>query len=308
MSEADRRIEKLARAQFGFVTRTQCFEAGLSPTQIQTRMDKGGWTRYLRSVFLLPGVTVSTQGRLMAAQLWGGGESILCRSAAAWLHQIDETPPTRPELYLRTGRQCQGLRCYRLAPEDHPESIRRHGMRFTRVERTLLDLSAVWKPRRVGCAMDSALRRGLTSIERLARQASDHTKRGRAGSALYKQVLRGRDLRDASVRSEFETRMLRTLKPIKGHHMAPNHPLLVGASQYYLDFAYPQRKVGVECQSIRWHLGDEALKSDWARLRRLTLAGWTILPFCWDDVVFTPADVRREVQEALEQRSTTLFT
>lgn len=307
MNACDRKVEKLAQAQFGFVTRTQCLEIGLSGTQIKTRVSAGGWTRYQRGVFLLPGIKVSTHGRLMAAQLWGGQESILCRSAAAWLHQIDDNPPSRPELYLRTGRQCEAVRCYRLASNDHPETARKHGMRLTRVERTLLDLCGTWEPRRVGAAMDAALRQGLTSIERLARYASDETRRGRAGSALFKQLVRGRDLRDGSVRSEFETRMLRVLKPIPQHHLVPNHPVCFGAAKFYLDFAYPALKLGIECQSIRWHWGDEAQKSDWARHRKLTLAGWTILPFCWDDVVFTPEDVRREVREAMTLRAATLF-
>jgi len=303
MDPADQHVVHRARAQRGFVTRQQCRAAGLSDGQIRTRLASHGWDRYLPEVFLLPGIKVGVEGRLMAAQLWGGRSSILSHASAAWLHRIDASAPRIPEMYLRTGKRCPAVRCYRLAHSDQPEVTRRGGFAFTRVERTLLDLCGCWTPQRVGQGMDAALRQGLTSLDRLSAVGAQ-ARQGRRGTTQYRELLRGRDHRDAAVRSDFETRTLRTLKKITTATVVPDFRVAAG-STYFLDFAFPGVRLGVECQSVRWHLGDEALKSDSARMRALTLAGWMILPYCWDDVVFRPQEVRREVEEAIELRSLT---
>ncbi len=307
MRHPDRDIEKIAQRQHGFVSRAQCLAAGLSKTQVHTRVAKGGWIRHLPCVFLLPGIKVTHEGRLMAAQLWAGNDSLLSHSSAAWLHRIDDAPPTIPELYVRNGKRCSGVRSYRWSAHSSLSTARRNGLVFTRVERTLLDISGRYDARRVGRSMDSALRQGLTTLDRLGAEANEQGRKGRLGCKVFRELLRGRDHRDAAVRSEFETRTLRTLKQIRTAAVMPNHRIAISGSSFYLDFAYPAVKLGIECQSVRWHLGDEALKSDSARMRKLALAGWVILPFCWDDVIFNPARVRSEVEEALELRSHTLF-
>lgn len=278
MVDADRAIQRVAQSQHGFVSRDQCLAAGLSVSQVKTRVRTQGWTRYTPGVFLLPGIRASVEGRLQAAQLWGGTDSILSHASAAWLHRIDDRLPSTADLYVTSGKSTGKVRCHRLKIGDSPETVRRRGLLFTRVERTLSDLAGSWRPKRLGEATDSALRQGLTTLNRLQQEADHWSVQGRAGSASFRQILRGRDPRDAAVRSEFETRTLRAIKPIKDWSVVPNHLVTVSGSRYYLDLAFPPLKVGVECQSVRWHLGDEALKNDAKRFRRLGLAGWLILP------------------------------
>ncbi|MBA2726238.1 MAG: hypothetical protein H0U53_09630 [Actinobacteria bacterium] len=98
------------------------------------------------------------------------------------------------------------------------------------------------------------------------------------------------------------------MKPIRYSAAVPDHEVTVAGSRFFLDFAFPEVKLGIECQSVRWHLGDEALRRDSARMRKLSLAAWMILPYCWDEVVFDPAGVRREIEDALRLRSATLFS
>jgi len=44
-----------------------------------------------------------------------------------------------------------------------------------------------------------------------------------------------------------------------------------------------------------------------ARHRRLTLLGWTVLFYCWDDVILTPGQVRDEIESALRARESILL-
>ena len=174
------------------------------------------------------------------------------------------------------------------------------GLRVTRVERTLSDLSSRWPPRRTGRAMDDALRRGLTNLDRLREEASKMMAARRTRAAVFRRLVSGRDHRDAEVRSQLETLVLRLL-----NRVAPavvNHRVSASGRTYYLDFAYPDLKLAIECQGIRWHLGEEAFKNDMARHRHLSAAGWLVLFVCWDDVIFNDEQLEREILAAHRNR------
>lgn len=302
MRTPDQALGRLARRQGGFVSRSQCRGVGLSDRQIQLRIRRHGWERAYPGVFQLPGAPPSPHSRLHGAQLWAGADSIICRGSAAQLHQLEPTGPALPQLYLSTGKRTAGIKSYRLRTGDAPSTCTIGGLKVTRVERTLLDLATVWEPVRVGRAMDDALRRGLTSLDRLRSELARTAHHGRPGARVYERLARGRDHRDTLLRSDFEKRMLRIAEQIPSFRFIPNWRVEDRDRHYYIDIAYPPQRVAVECQSIQWHLGEEAFKDDMARHRRLTLLGWTVLFYCWDDVVFRPEAVREELTEVLRSR------
>jgi hypothetical protein len=51
-----------------------------------------------------------------------------------------------------------------------------------------------------------------------------------------------------------------------------------------LDLAIPELRVGVECQSWRWHATPTARAADAARRRRLRLLGWELVEVWWRDL------------------------
>jgi very-short-patch-repair endonuclease len=108
-----------------------------------------------------------------------------------------------------------------------------------------------------------------------------------------------RDDRDGLAASRLETKMLRILRRIKRHRFVLQHRVEDGPRTYFLDAAFPDERVAIECQGIKWHMGEERFKSDLRRDRRLSLLGWTILYFTWDDVVLAPNQVEMEIREAL---------
>jgi hypothetical protein len=300
VSSADGKVQQIARRQGGFVTREQCRRAGLSDRQIHVRLATRGWTRHHPGVFLLPGHAPSAHGKLLAAQLWGGPDSTFCRSTAAWVHGLTDTLPSRPELYTPGGKMTSGLKTYRL--NDAIPCRRVRGLSLTTVERTLFDLCGVWPATEVGKAMDSALRLGLTSLDRLREAPAQWGSGGRRGAGTYARLAEGRDARDPLLRSRFEKKMLTILKRIPSWIALSNYPVTIGSERFFLDFAFPNERLAIECQSIKWHLGEEAFKKDMARHRKLTLAGWTVLFYCWDDVTFAAEAVEAEIRSALAGR------
>ena len=66
-----------------------------------------------------------------------------------------------------------------------------------------------------------------------------------------------------------------------------------------VDLCYPQARLIVEFDGLRFHMRRHVARKDRATDRRLQLAGWTVLRFTWEDVVFRPEAVANEIKQAL---------
>ena len=71
-----------------------------------------------------------------------------------------------------------------------------------------------------------------------------------------------------------------------------------GAFIARVDLAYPERKVAIELDSVRWHLNRSSFEADPRRKNKLILAGWTVLTFTWSDYVDTPNALVRTVRDS----------
>ena len=52
----------------------------------------------------------------------------------------------------------------------------------------------------------------------------------------------------------------------------------------FIDFAYPELKLGIEVDGYEAHSGLDAWRGDMRRENELKQLGWVILHFSWDDV------------------------
>ena len=66
-----------------------------------------------------------------------------------------------------------------------------------------------------------------------------------------------------------------------------------------LDFAYPDLKVAIECQSYEWHSGHQNWEKDIERHNRLQSLGWIIVYVTWEDLQHRPNIVAERVRVAL---------
>ena len=114
------------------------------------------------------------------------------------------------------------------------------------------------------------------------------------------RLVMGRDDRDERVRSIFESRMLAILRRIREHRVVPNFEVRVSGDRYFLDFFFPAARLGIECHSFRWHIGQH--NADARRDRRIRSVGIEILYFTWDDVCFHADKVEREIRSAIDRR------
>jgi hypothetical protein len=306
-SEADRECEPVAAKQHGIVTRLQALAAGHTTRSIGLRLASGYFAEVHPSVYRIGGSTKTWESGLAAAFLWACPNGFVSHRSAAALHGLDGVGRDMFEVSLPEARRTPGVIVHRIAPDDRPR-LRASGMfQLTWVERTLLDLCSVLAAPKTGLALDDALRKRKTTLQRLWDELEEAGGRGRRGSRTFRELLRLRDDRDGRLASNLEADTLRVLRH-KSLPMATPQFVVAEAGDHAprLDFAYPAYRVGVESHSYRYHMDPNAWKHDWARDRKLKLLGWVVLHYTYDDVHFERDRVVEEIRTLLVSRGALL--
>lgn len=284
MKAIDRMAAELAARQHGAFSRRQVLATCGSASACDRRLAAGAWLRTRQPlVYTLPECPASWRQRLIAAVLAGPTGTVASHRAAGGLYGLCEG--SFVEVTVPRGGQ------HRLKAVVHQRDVGSdrttvEGIPSTKVEGTLLDLAAVVDDDRVEQAVEAALRQGLTTTDRVRAQLGA----GRHGVARLRRVLERR----GSVRaagSRLEARFLQLLRAAALADPVRQHEVWVGRSRYFLDFAYPDRRLCVELDGRDVHDRADAFQHDRTRQNALVLAGWTVLRFTWADVVERPDQV-----------------
>jgi very-short-patch-repair endonuclease len=176
-----------------------------------------------------------------------------------------------------------------------------HGIAVTTATRTVVDLAGSVPEDVLEIAVEDAFRRRLTSPLRLEHRLAELRRPGRAGSAGLASLLAER--RTASrtpTGSAAEVRLERLLvrsglpRPVRQHHVSH------GGSTIRVDLAYPDRRLAVEFDSLRWHTGRAKLENDAERRNLLRAASWQL-------VTVTAAMLRDGGRRAVEAVTTAYY-
>ena len=295
MLSPDAEMRQIASRQFGIVRRDQLTIAGLTEKMIRTRIGNGVIRPLYRGVYLLSGTPLIWEARVLAAQFALGERAAVSHRAAGSLWDLDGFPKGIVELTTANNGADVGRngvvihRSTLLTPSD----VRNMGnFRVTGIERTLGDLGAVLTQDRVERALESALYRGLTTVQRLSDWVARSRRKGLRGVATLAGLLEERDPSQAPAESLFETDFYRLLKESRFSDARFQFAVFDAAGFIgRLDVAYPEKKVGVEAHSLRWHSPRERVKRDAERHNRLTAAGWRVLYETYETLNRRPQEI-----------------
>jgi very-short-patch-repair endonuclease len=174
------------------------------------------------------------------------------------------------------------------------------GIRCTDATRTLCDLGAVEDEPAVERALESALRKGLTSLPRLRWRAEALARPGRSGPRALLRVLDARPAHAAPTGSELETRFHQCLRDQEVPEPERQHVVrLRTGGTARLDFAWPGPRLFAELDGAGSHDGWEARRRDMRRQTAVVALGWRPLRFTWDEVVHDPGGTADAVRLAL---------
>ena len=75
----------------------------------------------------------------------------------------------------------------------------------------------------------------------------------------------------------------------------PQYPIL----QYFVDFAFPEHRLVVECDGKRWHSTPLRRWRDLIRERRIRRQGWRVIRFTGKEIWHDPYKCAKTIRRAL---------
>lgn len=257
----------------------------MTNAQIERRLRTGQWKRAARAVYQHAARRTTPLSRLLAVCL--AHDALASHRSAAALHSIDGYSLDRVEVVVAAKRSpvVNGAKLHRSAHMDLAQPTVRKDIPVTGVGRTVLDVAAVVNRRQLDDTIDTVLRNGMLRLWDLYDVLIAHARRGRDGCAALRAALDDR-LGDDRVPLSRWSRMVSDLLVGAGlDHPRFEHPIHTADGDFIaqVDLAYPEHRLAIELDSVRWHHNLHNFAQDRQRRNRLLLAGWDVLNFTWDD-------------------------
>lgn len=186
--EAARRLHEMAQSQQGFFTTKQAIRAGFSEKTHSYHVNARNWIREHRGIYRLADFPTPERPDLMLWYLWSQDrqeqpEGTYSHDTALSLHELSDIMPSKlhmtvPREFRRNSKIPEILVLHR-ANLDPSEVQEVHGVRVTRVLRTIIDLlrSGHVDRRQLKLAVDEAIRRGLIARGEIDRMPHDKLQR-----------------------------------------------------------------------------------------------------------------------------------
>jgi predicted transcriptional regulator of viral defense system len=233
----------------------------------------------------------------------GQPPAVASHASAAWIQGLIDTPPAK--VHVTAGsrhRHLHGVVVHRaMKAQDSPASRSFGGVACTTPARTLVDLAASATPAELADAVDRALSRRLVLVRDVVAETA--TRKGaRRGAGRLRWSLAQRGFTNVPAPSVLESRMSRVFVRFNVPPATPEH-IAGPAGEYRIDYAYAPQRVAVEVYGYSWHHSPAQMTRDLARQRKLTIDGWQVLIYTWQDVTKEPERVAHEIRTALSAKS-----
>jgi very-short-patch-repair endonuclease len=303
MNDLDDAAGRVASRQHGVLTRGQAVALGLTPSAIERRRRSGRWISVERGVYRINGAPETWHSRLIA--LCFAFDGVASHRSAAALLQVDGFRFDLIEISVAVGRRVErpGVvmhECTDLHLFD-PQVVR--GIPTTPIDRLVVDLGSVVRFERYDLAVDDMIRRKVLTWDRALDQLIRHARRGRNGVGALRALLDERYqagvgdtvLEGAFIRELHRRALLEPVPQLKIYDSA-------GRFIARVDYAYPDLKIAIELDSLKYH-GDPIFESDRDKRLRLTVAGWIVIEVTWKMLVGNPDEVFRRLISVMRDQA-----
>jgi very-short-patch-repair endonuclease len=265
----------------------------MTSRQYQTRRESGLYVPCQPRVVRLAGAPVDWEQRVLAACLSGGRGAGASHRAAALLWGLRGIERAPVEITVSPGRtpELTDTVVHRTATS---RLTTRRGIPVTTPAATLLVLGGVVDEATFESALEDALLRRLTTVERLTEMLERVGRPGLNGTAALRRVLDERGAGAAATGSVLEDMMDRLLRRAGMRDFVRQYR--VGG--VVLDFAHPPTKLGIEVQGVAFHSAAADVQRNCTKFNRLMALGWRILQFTWADIRYRGDHVLGELRMA----------
>ena len=217
----------------------------------------------------------------MGAQLAAGPRAVVSYASAAVIRGFAGVTAPIIELSTPVGDRVRlsGVQCHRTATLLKSDVEMVQGLRITTPVRTLIDLAPRLHPQLLAEVLDEGTIARLWTPERVAARLRQMTV-GRSVAPL--QELLALRLQEGNLRSRFEQRVCRVLRPI----VAPfevNHTIVLDGVPIELDIAWLEARVDGEVDGYAVRTASRTKFRRQTRRENLLMAhGWRIVHFTYE--------------------------
>lgn len=269
-----------AMKRLGGVATTRALLALTSRRRLHAAVRSGVVVRLASGRYALP----TAEAGLVAAHRLSGVVSGL--SAAAAQGWEVKHPPEQPSVTVPRNRKLAADRRVGVSVtwRDVPETDIQDGV--LRPVATVVDCARTLPFDEALAVADSALRHGHVRRAQLVAAAEAVPTTGRRAAL---RVAREADGRAAN---PFESVLRAIALEVRGLTLEPQVTIRAPGFVGRPDLVDRRRRLVVEADSFGFHASRAALRRDCRRYTALTLLGWRVVRFAWEDVMFEAAYVR----------------
>jgi very-short-patch-repair endonuclease len=295
----DARITALAAGQHGVVSRGQLLDAGIRPTTLRDRVERGQLVPLHRGVYAVGHAHLRPNGYRLAAVLAVGRGAVLSHRDAAALHGLRSGGGTRIDISTpQERRSTERIRVHGRRTLDAQDVTTVEGIPVTTVARTLVDLAEVLAHQALTKVCSEAERQRCLDVKSI--EEALERRQGRRGPATAKLRAALRDLGDHGTtltRSPLEDRLL----PLLEAHDLPRPATNAHVEGWEADAVWHHQRLIVELDGWAWHNTRRTFQRDREKSNRWTTKGWVVLRFTHADVMRRPHEVAAQIAEQLSR-------
>jgi hypothetical protein len=284
-------IHDLVAGADGLITAARV-QSVMSRKMLRTHVQSGDLVRVCHGVYALAPPDVV--GTLRALDLMVGQPMVACLGTAAFLHGFDTERPPRVHV-LDPGVRVRPTKGVMVHQRIGAPLRRVNGRLTTAPAWTAVEVACALRRPRALATLDAALHVGACTMPELDMAAREQT--GRRGIVHVRDLLPHVDCRAESP-MESEARLVFV------DHGLPSPELqyeIVDQRRdlWRVDFAWPDRMVVAEYDSMEWHANPTIWKRDRLKVERLKDCGWTTVPMVVDDVRSHPRELVERIDRLL---------
>jgi len=154
--------------------------------------------------------------------------------------------------------------------------------------RMIVDVGAVIDAYWVARALERCVVARLVTAAGVRAEVDRLAASGRRGVGVVRRVLDDWPVGDVPPDSVLEVAFARLCRRLALPTPVFQHELIVGGRRRRLDFAYPALRIAVEVDGFAGRTDRRVLQEDRHRQNDLVQAGWRVIRFTWQDVLYRP--------------------
>ena len=299
------RLQALAAAQGGVVSPANLQACGFSAGAVRRRIAEGTWHRVGGAVVLAPrqlSTPTWSDAALSWTLQWTFGPRALISGALALRRERWHLPHEVHIVVVRDKVHSSLAGVTVLRRPEAQASVVTGELRFVSAREALVDCLTVLSPAEGANLLDAALQKRYVLPDTVAQDLSARLGRGKRNAAGLRELV---TRATSGSRSEAEHRMARLLKRSGTGPWVPNFPLrdVSGQVAAEIDFAHVELRIAIEVDGRAFHSDRKSFERDRWRQNALTVGGWLVLRFTWEQITKHPDEVLATIRAAVAQRA-----